>query len=300
MAPADLAADTEPAPAGPGRYRLDVPDRWSFVLPSGGVLMTAALRAAERELADPGLRLGSATATFCAPVRPGPVELAVHVLRRGGATAQVRVGARPAGPPAAADDAADAAGYEVVATFTRDRAGPDLVGARMPDVPGPDASPPVVDDHPRNPHPKARFFAQVDCRMARGARVWLPGWDAGPARQARWFRYLVPQRDAAGRLDRLALPPLADTLPGALTQALGPGAYRFYAPSADLTLHVVDDTEREWILVSAFARRARAGWAIAEAELWDDAGRLVAFATQLMYVSSLAGTPPVVDASGRP
>ena len=290
-APADLAADTAPEPASPGRWRLDVPDRWSFVLPSGGVLMTAALRVAERELADPGLRLGSATATFCAPVRPGPVELDAHVLRRGGATAQVRVGARPAG-------GADA-GYEVVATFVRDRAGPDVVGARMPDVPGPDASPPVVDDHPRNPHPKARFFAQVDCRMAAGARVWLPGWDAGPARQARWFRYRVPQRDAAGRLDRLALPPLADTLPGALTQAMGPGAYRFYAPSADLTIDVVDDTDREWVLVSAFARRARAGWAICEAELWDDAGRLLGFATQLMYVSSLAGTPPVVDASQR-
>jgi acyl-CoA thioesterase len=88
-------------------------------------------------------------------------------------------------------------------------------------------------------------------------------------------------------------------MPPALLQAIGPGDYRFYAPSCDLTIHCVDDTDREWVLVSIRARRARAGWAIGEAELWDDEGRLLGVAVQTMYVSSLRGEPPVIDASDR-
>jgi acyl-CoA thioesterase len=287
--PADLAADTAATPDGGGRWHLDLSDRWSFATPSGGVLMTCALRAAAAELADPGLRLGSATAVFCAPVASGPLALEVVILRRGGAAAQVRVTARPGG---------GAIGYEVSATFCRERRGPDLRAARRPEVPPPDACPPADHAHPANPHLRLRFFEQVEARIARGDRFWLGGWQAGPARYARWFRYRRPQRDGA-HLDRLALPPLADTMPPALVQAMGPSDYRFYAPSCDLTLHAVDDTDREWVLVSLFARRARAGWAIAEAELWDDTGRLLGFATQLMYISHQRGEPPVVDASER-
>ncbi len=288
--PADLAADSDPIADGGGRYRLDMSDRWNFVLPSGGVLMTAALRAAAHELGDPGLRLGSATAVFCTPINPGPLALEVTVLRRGGAAAQVRTTVRAGGGDV---------GYEVLATFVRDRAGPDVRAARMPDVPAPDACPSAMDDHPSNPHRKSRFFSQVECRVARGDRFWQPGWTAKAARYARWFRYQTPQRDGAGLLDRLALPPIADTMPPALVQAVGPGDYRFYAPSLDLTVHVVDDTDREWVLVSTFARRARAGWAIGEAELWDDTGRLLGYASQMMYISSVRGTPAVVDASDR-
>lgn len=288
---ADLAADTEPTALGGGRYRLELSSRWNFALPSGGVLTTAALRAAARELADDGLRMTSATAIFCTPIPPGALELDVAVLRRGGSAAQIRTTARAGG-------GADV-GFEVTATFCRDRRGPDVRGARSPIVPPPDACPSVLDDHPSNPHPKSTFFAQVDCRVARGDRFWLKGWHAGPARYARWFRYRAPQRDAAGLFDRLALAPLADTMPPALVQAIGPGDYRFYAPSCDLTLHVIDDTDREWVLVAIYARRARAGWAVAEAELWDDTGRFLGCATQTMYISSLRGEPPIVDASDR-
>ena len=86
-------------------------------------------------------------------------------------------------------------------------------------------------------------------------------------------------------------------MPAALTNAVGPGTYRFFAPSLDLTVHVVDDTDGEWILVSSYARRARAGWAIGEAELWDERGRLVAFASQAMYIRNVVGEPPVRDAT---
>ena len=56
---ADLAHDTAARadPSTPGRYRIDLPAHWGYILPSGGVAMTAALRAAEAHLAEP--RCGS-------------------------------------------------------------------------------------------------------------------------------------------------------------------------------------------------------------------------------------------------
>lgn len=288
--PADLAADTRVSPLGDGRYRVHLPDAWDYLLPSGGVVHTAALRAAVAELGDESLALCSTTATFCSPVAAGPLELSAQVLRRGIATAQLSIDVRNPGAEL---------GARITATFARERSGPDVRGAAMPAVRS------VADALPTDSPPPPvhyRFYDQLDCKIALGERSWIEGPGeqvAGPARYARWFRYRVPQRTAAGLLDRLALPPVLDTMPTALARAIGPGGYRFYAPSLDLTAHFVDDTEREWLLLAAYVRRARAGIAIGEIEAWDDTGRLLAYGTQAMYLKTLSGEPPVVDASRR-
>lgn len=251
--------------------------------------MSAALRAAEDAISDASYRLVSATSLYCDPVDHGEVELDVEILRTGSAAAQVRCHLRNHAR----------AGLQLTATFARERVGPDVRGALPPDVPPPERCADLLTEASRNPHERAPFFANLECRLGRGTHLWSSELIAGPPRYARWFRYRRPQRDAAGRFDRLALPPIADTMPAALTQAIGPGPYRFFAPSLDLTLHVVDDTDREWVLVSVYVRRARGGYAIGEAELWDDAGRFLGFATQAMYVRTLAGEPPIIDAAGR-
>ncbi len=301
---ADLAADTavRADPDRPGRYHVALPDHWDYMLPSGGVVMTCALRAAAAHLAmldaadgpRPPLRLASATTIFPSPVHPGPLLVDVHVIRRGGSTAQVRVSLIHA------KATADEAPLELLATFCRDRKGPDVIAAAYPASARAVADSPVAEDGARgNPHERFRFYQQLECRLADGEPFWQPSFAAGPARYARWFRYKVPQRDADGRFDRLALPPLVDTMPTALHRAIGPGAYRFYAPSLDLTIYFVDDTPREWMLVHVVSRRARAGWAIADAEVWDDEGRLVAYGSQAMYLHGLGGDPPVIDVSRR-
>jgi acyl-CoA thioesterase len=279
---ADLAVDTAVTPDAQiaGRYHLALPDHWDYLMPSGGVIMTCALRAAEAHLADPSQRLASATTIFASPVPSGPLVADVHVIRRGSGASQLRVAlrhqlARDPGPQ-----------LELVVTFCRERKGPDVIGTAFPAV-------------PHNPHTRWRFYHQLDSKLAEGEAFWTHDFAAGPARYARWLRYKVPQRDRDGRLDRLALPPLVDTMPTALHRALGPGGYRFHAPSLDLTLYTVDDTEREWLLVSVVTRRARAGWAIADAEVWDEDGRFVAYAAQAMYIQSVAGEPPIIDASER-
>src|SRR4051794_19832133 len=93
MSGADLAADTavHADATVPGRYYVTLPDHWDYLLPSGGVVMTAALRAAQAHLADPALRFASATTIFASPIHPGRCVADVHVIRRGGNAAQVRV-----------------------------------------------------------------------------------------------------------------------------------------------------------------------------------------------------------------
>ena len=295
MSFADLAADTavRPDPEHAGRYRIALPDHWDYLLPSGGVVMTCALRAAEAVVGDPALRLASATTIFATPVYPGELLCDVEVIRRGHHAVQVRASlrhvlAKEPGPQ-----------LELIATFCRDRKGPDVIARPPPAVPGPADAQPVEDGAPNNPLARFRFYQQLECRIADGEPFWRSDFAAGPGRYARWLRYRVPQRDRDGRLDRLALPPLVDTMPTALHRAIGPGPYRFYAPSLDLTCYTVDDTTREWLLVTATLRRARAGWAVADAEVWDDEGRLVAYGAQAMYLQTVAGDPPIVDASRR-
>ena len=295
---ADLAADTtvRADPETPGRYHITLPDHWDYLLPSGGVATTCAMRVAEAAVGDPVMRLGSATTIFATPINPGKLVADAHVIRRGKSATQLRVALRHAEAPA--DD--ENVGLEMLATFLRDRKGPDVRGVAFPShVRSLADAPPALDERTNNPHARFRFYQQLECRIADGGKFWEPDWTAGPARYARWLRYKQPQRDAEGRFDRLAMPPLIDTMPTALHRAIGPGAYRFYAPSLDLTTYFVDDTTREWLLVDVTLRRARGGWAIADAEVWDDEHRFIAYGSQAMYLHHLAGEAPVVDASER-
>ena len=211
----------------------------------------------------------------------------------------------------AAAGARDVLAMEVVASFGRRRIGPTVAGAAFPavlaladslvTVGGTPTSHPHSAGATFNPYVMFRFYQQLETRIADGDIHWrdMDRFVAGPARYGRWMRYRLPQRDAAGHFDRLALAPLIDTIPSALHRAIGPGDYRFYAPSLDLTLHVVADTTREWLMLRSFVRAAADGYGIGEIEVWDDECRLIAYGTQAMYLQTVAGTPPVVDASRR-
>ncbi|HMR08256.1 MAG TPA: thioesterase family protein, partial [Polyangiaceae bacterium] len=91
---ADLAQDTRVHRLAAGAYGATLPEHWNFRSPSGGVLMTLALRAARTELDAPELQLASATTLFCAPIMAGRLCADVEVMRRGGTAAQVMVSLR--------------------------------------------------------------------------------------------------------------------------------------------------------------------------------------------------------------
>jgi acyl-CoA thioesterase len=283
MHPHDLAADTAVTRlrVAPGWYTANVPSAWNFRTPSGGVLMTVAMRAMQEELGDPSLRPVSANTHFCSPVPAGPLEVRVEVLRHGGAAAQLRAQLSSTSMPGP--------GLEVSATFGRDREGVDVIDTEPPEVPPPDEAPELemLIGTVRDSRPA--IFANFDTRLVLGAPWWESNWTPGRAQLARWFRYKIPQRLADGHLDPFALPPIADTMPPALMQKLGPNHEPFHAPSLDLTVHFLENTDAEWLLVNVHARRARAGYATASAEIWDDRRRLLAFATQTMMLRRVVG-----------
>jgi acyl-CoA thioesterase len=274
----DLTADTAVTrlAVAPGWYTAELPDGWTLRTPSGGVLMTVALRAMRAEVDDPALKLVSANTHFCSPVPAGPLEVRVEVLRHGGAAAQVRAALSSTTMPGP--------GLEVSATFVRERDGMDVIDAAPPVVPTPDEARPMRNVTPFDRSTIPPFFFNFETRLALGHEVGTRGWEPGAARLARWYRYKVPQARADGTLDPLAIPPIADTMPPALIQKLGPNHPPFFAPSLDLTIHFLEDTRREWLLTDVHAKRARAGYAHADVDIWDDQGRLVAVATQMMML----------------
>ena len=279
MTPGDLTRDTAvtPLPAAPGWYTASLPDAWSYVTPSGGVLMTVALQAIRAEVGDPGMHPVSATTLFCSPVPAGPLEIRVETIRKGGAAMQLRA--------ALSSTTLPGPGLEVSATFSRVRQGPEVTDLCLPDLPHPDVARRLSGPR-RDGRPTFPFFENFDGRHAIGHDFGEQGWLPTDARFARWFRYLTPVTLPDGTLDPLAIPPIADTMPPALLQKLGPDHPRFHAPSLDLTVHFLQPTRSSWLLVDARARCARAGYASASVDVWGDDGSLVAFGTQTMFLRS--------------
>ncbi len=81
---------------------------------------------------------------------------------------------------------------------------------------------------------------------------------------------------------------MADHMPGAVAEKLGPGERTgWFGPSADLTFHVLDPCRSEWVLAHNRARWAGDGYASLDMALWDfgpdgtGPGHLVAYATQM-------------------
>lgn len=284
--PADLLLDTTvtQVPGSSHKYLAELPDSWNWRLPAGGVLMTVGLRAIREAIGDPTFLPISATTTFCQPVPAGRIEIDVHMLRRGNAATQVRASLRAAH--------ADGVCLEVSATFAKERSGPgiDYLDAVFPDVPRPEQGR-VLNEMQQidGPLKRYRFLENLDMRLARGNIWWESGWSAGPARFARWVRYKIPQKNAHGMLEPLALPPIVDMMPTAVRQKIGPDGPQYYAPSLDLTVHFLDPTSSEWLLISTYARRARAGYATAEVEVWSEDGKLVAYGTQTMILRTPGG-----------
>jgi acyl-CoA thioesterase len=274
--PADFLADTAVEVAGPGLYRIDLSDRWNAALfPFGGVVSAIALRAMQAALGERGQRLRSTTSVYVSPVPTGPLEVRVQTLRHGRRMSQLLAGVRAAG-------SADG-GLTVVAAFGEDREGFEILDGGPPDAPPPEAASLPEEPPPEFRRFRSTFFEQMDFRPVRMNPPWRTDWQAGPAEAVRWMRFRRAPRLADGTLDPLALVALSDTMPPAIGQALGPGGSPWFAPSVDLTTHVLESTREEWVLIRSRCRHAGGGYATADNELWSREGRLLVYATQIMY-----------------
>jgi acyl-CoA thioesterase len=232
---------------------------------------------------------------FAAPVPAGPVTIDVEVLRRGRSLSQATATVRGEG--------ADA-GHATMAVFGRARTGFALTDRRCPDVPPPGECPSFRDEGPRDDSEpfEVPFWDHIEGRPAMGHAPWE---DYVPERSdcAFWYRFDHPPRRADGTLDPLALVTLCDTMPSSVGERMGPDMPPgWWAPSADLTVHLLGESRSEWVLAHLRAHRAGEGYASGEVAIWDPEAGLAAFATQVMIFTFDEPPDPakLVPADQRP
>jgi acyl-CoA thioesterase len=202
---------------------------------------------------------------------------------------QVRADVRTAG--------AAEPGHVVTAAFGEARPGFDFSYLEPPQVGPPDLYPLPADPPPGAPAFRAPFFYNVETRRVRQFASFETDWEGGRAEAIRWIRYRTAPRLADGRIDPLAYVGLADTMPPSVAQYLGPGYPFFHAPSVDLSMRMLADTDEEWFLGASTCHWAGDGYASADIALWDGRRRLVAHAAQMMLIrlvtpEELAGGSP--------
>ena len=263
-----------------GRYRAELGHDWDVVaLPQGGVVASFALRAAGLEIADSSHLLRTCTTVFAGQVTAGSLDIEVAVLRHGRSASQVMATVRNAGA---------AAGATVLAVFGSQRRGPTFVDVSPPQVPPPsdcrsyrDPPPPGVE-----PFEVMPFWTRVEGRAALGHDPWEEYEPTG-SDAATWLKFDDPPRLEDGSLDPLGMLTLADRMPGSISERIGRGGPSWFAPSADLTVHLFEPLRTEWMLAHDRARWADDGWASAESYLWSEDGVLVGYATQMMLFTYL-------------
>ncbi len=277
-----FAEETAVGRVGPGCYEGTIPDAWNLrPLPQGGVVTAMALRAMAQELADPEQRLRTLHTTFIARVAHGPVRIEVDLLRKGRSMSHLR---------AEVANTDSSRGHLTSAVFGSTRPGFAFTDLEPPsDVPPPGECPSFRDPPPPDLdafEPMAFWDQRVEGRAALGHAPW-DDYVPDRAERAMWYRFDEPPFLDDGTIDPLALVVLADTMPGAVGEKVGPQDRMWFAPSVDLTVHILDDCRSPWVLAHNRARHAGDGYASADMSLWDcgpdgvDEPRLVAYGTQL-------------------
>lgn len=267
---------------GDGRYVAELDERWNLrPLPQGGILTAIAVRAMEAELGHDEQQPRTLHTAFAAQVTHGRLEVDVELLRAGRSMSQLRAEVRNPGA---------GRGHLTTCVFGSPRAGFNFTDLRPPaQIPDPAHCRSFRDPPPDGvpvfaPMP---FWAElIEGRPVIGHAPW-DDYVPDRAERAMWYRFDESPMLDDGRLDPLALIVLADSMPGAVGEKVGPSDRAWFAPSVDLSVHLLDDCRSSWVLAHNRARFAGDGYASADMALWDcgDDGagppRLVAYATQL-------------------
>ena len=280
---------------GAGRYTATIGTEWVLAMaPQGGVVAALAARAMEAELGiEPsaaGMELRSIHGVFASPVPDGPVEIDVSILRHGRSMSQAQATVR--GPGASA-------GFTALAVFGGPRRGFTFTELSIPEVPAPDDCPSFRDPPP----PEAGFEAWepmpfwvhvLEGRPALGNPPWVDVV-RDKAEVATWFRMEHEPVEDDGHLDPLSSLVFVDIMPSAVFERIGPTEDRWFAPSADLTVHLFGRATPGWLLAHNKAHLAADGYASVEMALWDPRGsdgpQLVAWATQQAFFTAFTPRP---------
>ena len=271
---------------GPGRYEGSIHEDWNLnPMPQGGVVTAVALRAMAEELDDPAQLVRTLHTTFAAQVTDGPVSVTVELLRRGRSMSHLR--AEVTNPGAGR-------GHLTTGIFGSTRRGFDFTDLEPPsDIPPPLQCPSYRERPPTvtEAFPPMPFWDRlVEGRAVQGHPPWET-YVPERAERTMWYRFDETPRLDDGTIDPFALVVLADTMPGAVGEKVGSADRSWFAPSVDLTVHLLGHCRSPWVLAHNRARFAGDGYASADMALWDcgedgtDRPRLVAYGTQLFLFS---------------
>ena len=240
------------APARDGeRYRLDVPAGWRqgrglF----GGAVVAMLVRAIEDRIGDSARAIRSVTAELPGAVEPGPVTIAVEILRAGSAVTTAR---------AALVQGGETRAHAVAIAGAARRSTLAWQELAAPEVP-PWRSLAAVPWSPAFPE----FAQHFEYRVAEGAPL-----SGGPARTSGWVRAREPgpRRDAgyvAAMIDAWwpAILPRVDALRPVATIAF--------------TLELAGDPGDGPLRYLGVAPVCGEGYFLETRELWTEAGQLVA------------------------
>ena len=252
-------ADTALEPAGAGRWRAEISDRW-FVGrgPNGGFLAAIAVRLMEALVDDPARVPRSLTLHFLEAASAGPIELGGAVERSGRSTTAVSLRMEQGGRPVAL-------GLGALAVWRDGER--DHLATAPPGVARPEDLPEMaVSDVPDAPAFVHNYEWRWATDPAPGERALVGGWIRAPGDRT---------------VDHVAVAAFADAFPPAVFPLIGRVAT---APTIDLTIHFrapLRDVGAEWVLGAFRTRRVAGGFFEEDGELWSEDGTLLAQSRQL-------------------
>jgi acyl-CoA thioesterase len=208
------------------------------------------------------------TAYFLSACHPGPATVRTESVRTGR-----RLSTGAARLMQSGEDGVEVERLRVLASYGDLGALADevLTTAAPPRMPDPDDCLPA-DQAPPAFLERAPFIRQMDLRLDPSTVGWAVGQPSGVGALRGWLR--MPD----GRQpDPLLLIFAADCLP---PTAFDLGVFG-WVPTVELTVHVRARPSRGWLRVSHTTRNFAGGFLEEDAEIWDEAGRLVAQSRQL-------------------
>jgi acyl-CoA thioesterase len=230
-----FADDTKVALVAPNRYEATIREAWNLrPLPQGGIVTALGLRAMATALDHPEQRLRTLHTAFVAQVASGPVEIEVELLRAGRSMSHLRAEVKNVDAPR---------GHLTTAIFGSTREGFAFTDLEPPVAVTPPADCPSFRDPPPDEfdfafEPMPFWDQLVEGRPVLGHAPW-DDYVPERAERAMWYRFDESPMLDDGTMDPLAVVVLADTMPGAVGEMIGPTSDRaWFAPSVDLTVHL--------------------------------------------------------------
>lgn len=261
-----FSEDTAVEPAGAGRFRAEITDRWSVIgsAPNGGYLMAIAARAMAGVSSHPDPV--TVTAHFLRPPAPGEATVETEVLKTGRRHTHVQARLLQDGTEC----------VRLLGGFTDlvNLEGPTRVERTPPALPPVEqCEDPTADDDGFAPPILRRF----EHRMRPGAMGWVQGRPTGKGEISGWSRFADREP-----IDPFGVLVVADAYPPAVFNS---GSAVGWVPTVELTVQIRAYPAPGWLATRFVTDHITRGYLEEDGQIWDERGNLVALSRQLALLA---------------